>query len=150
MRWQTTVGLAILLAALGAFYYVYEVRMGPEREQAEARKGRLFAAEMGDVTAVDVKRGAEVLKFQRDGDGWRMVAPIATRADRGAVDELITSVTGVKADREIAAHPASLAEYGLDAPQADIGLTLKDGKHLGLQLGGKNPTGVWVYGREAG
>ena len=27
-------------------------------------------------------------------------------------------------------------------------LTLKDGKTLGLQLGAKNPTGVWVYARE--
>jgi len=29
-----------------------------------------------------------------------------------------------------------------------VTLTLKDGKTLGLQLGAKNPTGVWVYARE--
>src|SRR5207247_8352876 len=29
-------------------------------------------------------------------------------------------------------------------------LTLKDGKTLGLALGNKSPTGVWVYAREAG
>jgi hypothetical protein len=150
MRWQTTAALAVILAVLAAFYYVYEVRLGPEREKAEARKGRVFAAEIGDVTAVEVKRGAEVLKFQRDGDAWRMLAPVATRADRGAVDELVTSVVAVKADREISGDPASLAEFGLDAPQAVVTLTLKDGKQIGLQLGGKNPTGVWVYGREAG
>ena len=150
MRWQTTAALAVILLALGAFYYVYEIRLGPERERTEARKGRVFAAEIGDVTAVEVKRGTEVLKFQRDGDAWRMLAPVATRADRGAVDEMITSTITAKADREIAANPASPAEYGLDAPAAEVTLTLKDGKHLGLQLGGKNPTGVWVYGREAG
>jgi hypothetical protein len=75
---------------------------------------------------------------------------VATRADRGAVEELVTSVVGAKADREISADPASLAEFGLDAPQAVVTLTLKDGKQIGLQLGAKNPTGVWVYGREAG
>ena len=150
MRWQTTAALAVILVALGAFYYAYEIRLGPEREKTEARKGRLFAAEMGDVTAVEVKRGAEALKFQRDWDGWRMLVPVATRADRGAVDELITAVVTAKPDREISANPASLAEYGLDSPTADITLTVKDGKQLGLQLGGKNPTGVWVYGREVG
>ena len=31
MRWQTTAVLAAILIALGAFYYVYEVRLGPER-----------------------------------------------------------------------------------------------------------------------
>ena len=150
MRWQTTAALAVILVVLAAFYYVYEIRLGPERERADARKGRLFTAEPGDVAAVEVKRGADVLKFQREGDTWRMLVPVATRADRGAVDELITSVVTAKADREIAASPASLAEYGLDAPKAEVSLTLKDGKTVGLQLGGKNPTGVWVYGREDG
>src|SRR5262245_65223994 len=103
MRWQTTAALAVILVALGAFYYVYEIRLGPEREKVEARKGRAFTAEVGDVTGVEVRRGAEVLKFQRDGDAWRMLAPVATRADRGAVDELVTSVVNAKADREIAA-----------------------------------------------
>ena len=150
MRWQTTAILAVILVALGAFYYVYEVRLGPEREKTEARKGRIFAAELGEVTAVEVKRGAEVVKFQREGEGWRMLAPVATRADRGTVDELVTAVVTAKADREISANPASLAEYGLDSPKADVTLTVKDGQQLGLQLGGKNPTGVWVYGREMG
>ena len=43
MRWQTTLVAAILLALVGGFYYVYEVRLGPDREKAEARKGRVFA-----------------------------------------------------------------------------------------------------------
>jgi len=33
MRWQTTAILAAVLIALGAFYYVYELRLGPERER---------------------------------------------------------------------------------------------------------------------
>jgi Domain of unknown function (DUF4340) len=150
MRWQTTAVLAVILALLGGFYYVYEVRLGPEREKAEGRKGRLFSAEPADVTAVEIKRGAEVVKFQREGDGWRLVAPVPTRGDRGAIEELITSVLTAKADREISANPASLAEYGLDVPKADVTLTLKDGKQIGLRLGAKNPTGVWVYGQERG
>ena len=44
--------------------------------------------------------------------------------------------------------PKSLADFGLDKPAVDITLTLKDGRALGLQLGAKNPTGVWVYARE--
>src|SRR5205814_8219202 len=37
-----------------------------------------------------------------------------------------------------------------DKPAAEVTLTLKDGKTLGLALGNKSPTGVWVYAREAG
>ena len=57
MRWQTTAALAVILLLLGAFYYVYEIRLGPEREKAEARKGRVFSAEAGNVTEVEMKRG---------------------------------------------------------------------------------------------
>ena len=52
MRWQTTAVLAILFAVLAGFYYVYEIRLGPGREEAAARKGRVFSADTKDVTAV--------------------------------------------------------------------------------------------------
>ena len=56
MRWQTTLIAAILLALVGGFYYVYDVRMAPDREKAEARKGRLFSVETTDVTALELRR----------------------------------------------------------------------------------------------
>lgn len=148
MRWQTTAALALLLAILGGFYYVYEVRWGPAREEAAARKGRVFSADTKDVTAVQLKRGGESVRLQRDGENWQLVEPVKARGSRSAVDELLATVLTAKVDREIDANPKSLADFGLDKPAADITLVLKDGKALGLQLGAKNPTGVWVYARE--
>jgi hypothetical protein len=148
MRWQTTALLAVILLGLGAFYYVYEVRLAPEREKAEARKGRVFTAEPGDVTELDIRRGAERIRLVREGDGWRMAEPVATRGDRGTIDETVTTVVTAKMDREIAAAPSSLGDFGLATPAAEITAKLKDGKSLALQLGAKNPTGVWVYAKE--
>lgn len=148
MRWQTTVVLAVILALLGGFYYVYEVRWGPEREKTAGQKGRVFTADTGDVTAVEIRRGGEVVKLAREGDGWRILEPVKTRGDRGPIEETVTSVVMAKMDREIASAPASLADFGLAGPAADVTLTLKDGKSLTLQLGAKNPTGVWVYAKE--
>lgn len=148
MRWQTTAVLAVILVALGAFFYVYEVRWGPEREKTEARKGRVFTVESADVTAAEIRREKDVVRATRDGEGWRLEQPVATRGDRGAIEEMLTSVTTAKMDREIASAPASLADFGLDRPAAAVTLTLKDGKRLGLLIGAKNPTGVWVYAKE--
>jgi hypothetical protein len=148
MRWQTTAILALLLAVLGGFYYVYEVRMGPAREEAAARKGRVFSADTKDVTAVELKRPDESVRLQREGDGWQLLEPVKARGSRTAVDELLANVMTAKIDREIDPNPKSPADFGLDRPAADVTLTLKDGKTLGLQLGAKNPTGVWVYARE--
>ena len=150
MRWQTTAVLAAILIALGAFYYVYEVRLGPEREKVEGRKGRVFTVEPADVAEVELKRTDATVKLKRESDGWQILAPVSARGDRGAVDETVTSIVTARMDREIEADPKALGDFGLDKPAAEATLKLKDGKQLGLVLGAKSPTGVWVYAREAG
>jgi hypothetical protein len=148
VRWQTSVVLAALLVAVGVFYYVYDVRMAPDREKAETRKGRVFTAETADVTGLTLKRPGESIELKREGETWQMAAPVRARADRGPVEEVITNALTSKIDREIAAAPASLSDFGLDKPAAEVTLALKDGKQLALLLGAKSPTGVWVYAKE--
>ncbi len=150
MRWQTTAVLAALLITFGAFYYVYEIREGPERERAEARKGRLFTAEMPDVTELQIKRPGDTVRLKREGDGWRMLAPVEARAAKGPVEEALTTLTTAKMDREVASAPKDPGEFGLDKPAADVTMTLKNGQQLGLVLGAKNATGVWVFAQERG
>jgi hypothetical protein len=150
MRWQTSAALAILLALVGGFYYLYEVRWAPERERAESRKGRVFSAESTDVTGIELKRPDDTVVLKRDGDAWRVTAPVSARGNRGTIDETLTTILTAKVDREIEGHPASVADFGLEKPAAQVALTLKDGKQVGLDLGGKSPTGVWVYAREHG
>jgi hypothetical protein len=150
MRWQTTAALAVILIALGAFYYVYEIRLGPEREKTEGRKGRVFTVEPADVAEVELKRADSTVKLKRADDGWQILEPVNARGDRGAVDETVTSIVTARMDREIEAEPKALGDFGLDRPAAEATLKLKDGKQIGLVLGAKSPTGVWVYAREAG
>ena len=59
MRWQTTAVLGVLLAALAGFYYIYEVRLAPERQRAESAKGRVFTGEPGDATELAIRRPDE-------------------------------------------------------------------------------------------
>ena len=148
MRWQTTLVAALLLAFVGGFYYVYEVRLGPEREKVETRKGRVFSVEAADVTAITLKRADGTVQAVREGDAWQLVEPVKAKGDRGPLEETVTTVTTAKMDREIDPSPKSLVEFGLDPPAATVDLALKDGKHLALLLGGKSPTGVWVYAKE--
>ncbi|MGH7309048.1 MAG: DUF4340 domain-containing protein [Candidatus Rokuibacteriota bacterium] len=150
MRWQTTLVLAVLLAALAVFYYVWDVRLAPEREKVAERKGRVLTVEPGDVKEMVLRRGAETVRLRRESDGWEIVEPVTGRGDRGSIDEVVTSVATAKMDREIAEKPESLAEFGLDKPAAEATLIDKDGKELVLRLGAKSPTGVWVYAQEGG
>src|SRR3989442_1434099 len=116
MRWQTTAILAVVLLALGAFYYVYEIRGGPERAKVEAQKGRLWTVDAADVTEVELRRGGEVVTLKREPDGWRLLGPVTARGDRGKVDETLTTLTTARVDREIESAPTRLDAYGLDKP----------------------------------
>src|SRR5438034_226891 len=150
MRWKTNAALALALLLVGGFYYVYEVRWAPDRERAETRKGRVFSAEATDVTGVELKRREDTVRLTRAGEAWELKSPVVARADRARVEETLTTVLTARVDREIDPKPAALGDFGLDKPAAEVTLTLKDGKRLGLALGNKSPTGVWVYAREAG
>jgi hypothetical protein len=148
MRWKTTVGLGLILAGLVTFYYFYEVRWAPERERTTAAKGRLWTVEAKDVEEVIFKRKANTIRVKREGDDWLLLEPVKAKADGGPVRDLITNLITAKVDREIDPNPTKLAEFGLDPPVVAIAVTVK-GKSdpLTLLLGGKNPTGVWIYGK---
>src|SRR5437870_12529863 len=101
MRWQTTAILAAILIAVGAFYYVYDVRKAPEREKEAARKGRLWTIEPVDVHEVTIRRSSDTLTLNREGDRRQMLAPVSAGGDRGPIDDALTTIVTTKTDLEL-------------------------------------------------
>lgn len=150
MRWKTTAVLAVLLAGLGTFYYVYEVRQGPAREKATSEKDRLWKGlESKDVEAVTIKRGAETVRLEKADGAWRLLAPVQAKAESRPVEDLLSTLATARVEREIDPSPAKLADYGLETPAVEITFRAQ-GQERGLRLGAKSPTGLWVYAQEAG
>jgi hypothetical protein len=150
MRWTTTAVLAVLLAGLATFYYVYEIRQGPDREKAAAVKDHLWkGVEAKDIEEILVRKGDATLQLKKTGDAWSLAAPVAAPADRGAVEALATSLATLRMEREIDANPQKPADFGLAPPAVEITFKAK-GQERGVKLGAKNPTGIWVYAQEAG
>src|SRR5581483_7235133 len=150
-RWKSIVVLLVVAAALGGFFYYDSHYLGPRREQAESAKGRLWTVEPKDVERVTIARKGETLRLQRAGDGWEMLEPVKTRGDRSVVDDLVSGLVTARVDREIDPNPAKPADFGLAPPEATVTLEVKGKTEpLTLQVGSKNPTGVWVYAREGG
>ncbi len=151
MRWKTTAVLALLFAALAGFYYVYEIRLAPEREKAERAKARLWSVEPRDVEEVVFKRKGDTVHVKREGDGWALLAPVKAKGDKGPVEDLLTNLVTAKAEREIDPNPTNLGDFGLDPPAAEVTMKVKGkAEPLALLLGSRNPTGVWVYAKEKG
>jgi hypothetical protein len=148
-RGKTIVILLLLAAGLGGFFYYDTYWLNPRREKAESAKGRIWTVEPKDVEGVVIARKNETIRLKRTADGWEMLEPLRVRADRAAVDDMVTGLATARMDREIDASPARPADFGLDPPEAEVRLEVKGAAApLVLRVGSKNPTGVWVYARE--
>jgi len=148
-RGKTIVALLLLAAALGGFFYYDTYWLTPRREKAESVKGRIWTVEPKDVEGVTLVRKDETVRLKRTADGWEMLEPVKARGDRSVIDDMVTSLATARVDREIDPNPAKPADFGLDPQQAEVRLEVKGrAEPLVLHVGGKNPTGVWVYARE--
>src|SRR2546430_16412829 len=98
MRWQTTAVVAVVLLALGAFYYVYEIKGGPARAKVEAQKGRLWTVDASDVTEVELTRTGKVVTLKREADGWQILEPVTARAGRPKSGGQLAALTPARVD----------------------------------------------------
>jgi hypothetical protein len=149
MRWLTTAVLAVLLAGLATFYYVYEIRQAPGREKAAAVKDHLWKDLEGkDVEEIVVRKGdAETLRLKRAGGTWSLTAPVSATADARAADDLASSLATLRVEREIEANPQKPADFGLAPPAVEVTFRAK-GQERTVRLGAKSPSGVWAYAQE--
>lgn len=148
MRWKSLTVLATLFVGLATFYYIYEIRQGPAREKAEADKGRLWKAlEPKDIVELTLTRGAETVQLKRGPEGWQLTAPVQAKAAGRAVEDLLAALATVRVEREIDPNPGKPEEFGLAPPVVEIRFKAKEQEHR-VRLGGKNPTGIWVYAQQ--
>ena len=149
MSWKTLTVLVLLAAGLGGFLVYDSYYLTPKREKATSAKDRLWTIEPKDVETLTIKRKDDTVKLKRAGEGWEMLEPVKTRANAGVVNEVVTGLATARVDREIDPNPAKPAEFGLEPPEAMVTLEVKgQAAPLSLAVGGKSPTGVWVYARE--
>ena len=148
-RGKTLVVLLLLAAGFGGFFYYDTYWLNPKREKAESAKGRIWTVEPKDVEGVTIARKGGTVRLKRTADGWEMLEPLRVRADKAAVDDMVTGLATARMDREIDPNPAKPADFGLAPPEAEVRLDVKGAAApLVLRVGSKNPTGVWVYARE--
>jgi hypothetical protein len=145
VSWRTTLVLAVLLALVGGTYYFAEVRGGGRREEGP-RKVYAFKADDVDEVALTTRTGAVTVK--RDGDGWKLLRPVEAKADKTAVQALVTALAEVRRERDVEEAPKNLGDFGLDRPSLTVTVKLKaGGAPPALLLGEKNPTGASAYAK---
>ena len=144
MKPTTTLILAVIVLALGAFVYFYEIKGSEERGKAEAEGKKIFALEADSVRAMRLQEAG--VAFEKHGTAWHLVAPVQGLADEGAVSALLNRIETAKREREISSSPAEYRNYGLLPPTETIVLEYQNKKDT-LYLGDKSATNAMVYAR---
>ncbi|HEX7489174.1 MAG TPA: DUF4340 domain-containing protein, partial [Anaeromyxobacteraceae bacterium] len=134
--------VALLALAGGAVALALAVGRKDEATQAAHEAGqRIFAFAPAEVEALTVVAKGDATKLARQGGGWRITAPVAARADGGAVELLVRRVAELrrKGSAQPSADAASRQRQGLATPRARLELVLRGGKKETLSVGDENP-----------
>ncbi len=146
---KTTLILLLLALGLGSFVYFYEIRGATQRQEATAQEKQLFGFEEAQVTALTVKTQTQTLQFERvDKAGqssWQMKAPSNTAASDASIAYLLDLLANGKSTRTLSASTNQLVEYGLNRPQANIEVKLRNNETHQLVLGNPNFDRSFLY-----
>ena len=151
MSFKTTGVLAVILIALGAFWYFYDYKGEAPREEKARLAKRMFQFDPGKVRRVFVATGDTMVVCERQPDSsWVITSPVRTGADRWIVDLIASNVAELDLQETIAekATPEALSDYGLRRPSFRVYL---DGAGIDTLLAGdESPTGGFTYVKLAG
>jgi hypothetical protein len=89
----------------------------------DLRDKRILRFEKSDVRGLDLVRGSESLSFNlSDDDVWQMTEPIKTRANKTAIEDILTKLDDGKADSFEVERSTNLKAYNLDPPELTVKL----------------------------
>jgi len=93
------------------------------------------------VTKFSIRRKAGKLTFAKEGEGWKLIEPVDTPADKTEVDTLLGKVVPLTADKFVDDRPKDISKYSLDKPwiQVDIWTGTKK-RPTSLFIGKKSKT----------
>jgi hypothetical protein len=129
--------LALAAAAIAVAWYGVFLR-GEEERGEEARTRKVLALDPARAREVRLVGEGGEIRLVKEGDAWRIVAPVRADADAEAVGRLLDRLAGLERRATSArsgAPPESLGAYGLDAPRTRLEIVLDDGRTERLALG---------------
>lgn len=148
MNPRNTAILGLVVAALAAFVYLYEIKGGEARGQQTAAAKHLFRdvkPEDVSLVLVHTKDGKDA-RLERVDGAWKLLAPVSFPADGAAVDSMVSTLATLSSEA-VVEDPAGPAEYGLDAPPK---IRFQAGqKDYVLRLGIHSPVGSSTYAATA-
>lgn len=148
MKMRTTWLLLLAVGITAGIYWALEGGLDAE-DRLRQETGRVFAGQPRRIQELVLERGGLRIECRKVEGVWRIVVPVNARADAAEMDRLLTVLIELRRGEVITAADRrdaqlSLADYGLDRPQAV--LEWSDGiTHRELRIGRISPVGNTMY-----
>ncbi|MCX8157188.1 MAG: DUF4340 domain-containing protein [Verrucomicrobiae bacterium] len=134
-------GLAVALFLFIVFFERHWTKPLPE---AGAAGPLLPGFKPDEVTHLEIRHTNYVARLQRQGDHWRLLAPVAYPANPVVVQNLLQHLA--RLDRRMLIRTKSFADFGL-APALTTVHWQQGTQQMSLEVGLPSPTGEQVYVR---
>jgi hypothetical protein len=144
--WKTWAALAVAVA-LGAYIYRYEWNREDKPDKVKEKVFTLEKAKAQEVTLTPA--GSEPVRLVKEGDSWRLAAPLQAAADGNEVESLLSSLETLEIDEVVAESPPDLGQFGLASPKTSVAVRVQGAPQpLTLLLGDKTPDGGGLYAKQ--
>ena len=153
MNPRTTIILLLVALGFGSWLFFVD-RKGETTKQREEAARKALRIEQARVTGFTFTAGTNLtVTCAKQNDKWRLTAPVAARADAGAVDRLLAGLADMKrgeviTEQDRTQRNAKLADYGLEVPRCSIALDL-GGRKQTILFGRSAPVGDAIYLKDA-
>jgi len=127
--------------------YVVEIKYRPEQKKQEEAGKKIVQLEKDKIVKIGlVTADHGKVEIQKPGDDWVITEPIRTKADKFAVDNLLTTIADASAEKVIMEKDVQWADYGLDKPDFTLDVSTAD-KKAEILFGAPNPSKTSYYAR---
>ena len=126
MKWKSTLVLFVIAAIVSAYLYFIE-RNRPDTEEAARRAQNVVNFDRSKIDGLVIQNGDDKIDIRKQGDKWRLDAPIKDQADASLVSQALTDLETWQKDasisaKEMEADKSKLADYGLASPKLRLKL----------------------------
>jgi hypothetical protein len=146
MNFRGLIVAVVILATLGGvLYWSQHHKPGDESAAVPASTAPvILKVNPADMTELVIKQKEPVTLKMTNGK-WQITEPKPYPADQEAVAGVLSTLSGLNADRIVEEKTSDRKQYGLDPAQVELDISDKDGASRQLLLGDDTPAGGDVY-----
>ncbi|MCR4395683.1 MAG: DUF4340 domain-containing protein [Candidatus Saccharicenans sp.] len=116
------------------------IKYSLDKKVFDLRKKDILKFETGKVQSIELKAKDSTWKVKREGDSWFFVQPLQALASKYQIDNLLDSLSGLRAKEFLAEEKdrERLKLFGLDQPEFTVSLGLPDSQEIVFYINRKD------------